>query len=366
MTCFSILLFFTVFIYVYCLRFYSSVSFKITSTSVGVKFNKLCYVNLKIRTPCHTVVCQNSGSICYVDLRMLCYITHKAKHSLKVYYRILRHDASKHALEMLQLEIRISIKHAQLVQKIIQRPIYNQFVYEFHLKSQLFTFLSSISMKILPTHFLSHDNISIEGLVQNGIRLLLLKAVIFSVSLVVQTNQLKNSFLVFYSKSLVYENVGAEQQQVSVAGDALMISLRCSCCNALAIDSQMTVVMKKTDRLILNATKRYRMSWEEAGLQVTTSIEQQQQTKDWPLPTAGQQFLTAPPSTRTETAISYKTLANLQRLIALPQQSSSSNSKQASKAKQQTKRKNSYKLINDGRQQASNPSVITLHQASFG
>ncbi|KRZ83882.1 hypothetical protein T08_16813 [Trichinella sp. T8] len=38
----------------------------------------------------------------------------------------------------------------------------------------------------------------------------------------------------------------------------------------------MTVVMKKTDRLILNATKRYRMSWEEAGLQVTTSIEVQQ------------------------------------------------------------------------------------------
>ncbi|KRX71634.1 hypothetical protein T06_12914 [Trichinella sp. T6] len=120
-----------------------------------------------------------------------------------------------------------------------------------------------------------------------------------------------------YSKSLVYENVkkGAEQQQVSVAGDALMISLRCSCCNALAIDSQMTVVMKKTDRQILNATKRYRMSWEEAGLQVTTSIEQQQQTKDRPLPTAGQQFLTALPFTRTATAISYKTLAN--RLLYL-------------------------------------------------
>ncbi|KRX26702.1 hypothetical protein T07_9612 [Trichinella nelsoni] len=133
--------------------------------------------------------------------------------------------------------------------------------------------------------------------------------------LVVQTNQLKNSFL--KSDAIMYVNEcaknspneghkikylrnlelnyaimnrkqifnvshnsvclkkGAEQQQVSVAGDALMIALRCSCCNALAIDSQMT------------------MSWEEAGLQVTTSIEQQQQTKDWPLPTAGQQFLTA-------------------------------------------------------------------------
>ncbi|KRY56277.1 hypothetical protein T03_13131 [Trichinella britovi] len=342
MTCFSILLFFTVFIYVYCLRFYSSVSFKITSTSVGVKFNKLCYVNLKIRTPCHTVVCQNSGSICYVDLRMLCYITHKAKHSLKVYYRILRHDASKHALEMLQLEIRISIKHAQLVQKIfykILKIVYEFIVclgsiqiteYEFHLKSQLFTFLSSISMKILPTF-----NIIF-------MRLLLLKAVIFSVSMNVQKNS-PNDGLIFYSKSLVYENVGAEQQQVSVAGDALMISLRCSCCNALAIDSQMTVVMKKTDRLILNATKRYRMSWEEAGLQVTTSIEQQQQTKDWPLPTAGQQFLTAPPSTRTATAISYKTLAN--RLLttadctAATEQQQQQQQQQASKQSSKQKEK---------------------------
>ncbi|KRX71651.1 hypothetical protein T06_3883 [Trichinella sp. T6] len=104
-------------------------SFLLETFAVGVKFNKLCYVNLKIRTPCHTVVCQNSGSICYVDLRMLCYITHKAKHSLKVYYSILRHDASKHALEMLQLEIRISIKHAQLVQKIFYKIL--KTVYEF-------------------------------------------------------------------------------------------------------------------------------------------------------------------------------------------------------------------------------------------
>ncbi|KRZ58426.1 hypothetical protein T02_1950 [Trichinella nativa] len=190
-------------------------------------------------------------------------------------YNLLKHDASKHALEMLQLEIRISIKHAQLVQKIfykILKTVYEFIVclgsmylyYEFHLKSQLFTFLSSISMKILPTFCYIADAYKI---------------------------------CYIYSKSLVYENVGAEQQQVSVAGDALMISLRCSCCNALAIDSQVT------------------MSWEEAGLQVTTSIEQQQQTKDWPLPTAGQQFLTAPPFTGTATAISYKTLAN--RLLYL-------------------------------------------------
>ncbi|KRY39468.1 hypothetical protein T01_5659 [Trichinella spiralis] len=160
---------------------------------------------------------------------------------------------------------------------------------------------------------------------------------------------------------------GAEQQQVSVAGDALMISLRCSCCNALAIDSQMTVVMKKTGRLILNATKRYRtdgdkrtnqytclyMCWEEAGLQVTTSIEQQQQTKDWPLPTAGQQFLTAPPSTRTATAISYKTLAN--RLFttadctAATEQQQQQQQQQASKQAKQSSKQQEKIAIADQR-----------------
>ncbi|KRZ18102.1 hypothetical protein T11_13478 [Trichinella zimbabwensis] len=99
-----------------------------------------------------------------------------------------------------------------------------------------------------------------------------------------------------------------------------------------------------------------------------------------PLPTAGQQFLTAPPTTITtiitiynsrKLVISWLLAIRVQRLIALPQQSSSS-SKQATKAKQasmQQQQENSY--INDGHnsmqasKQASSIGVITLQQQHF-
>ncbi|KRZ18109.1 hypothetical protein T11_16427 [Trichinella zimbabwensis] len=100
---------------------------------------------------------------------------------MKVYYLILSYERHHHmdklALSMLNL--------------YKSHPIYNQFIYEFHLKSQLFAFLSSISMKILPTFniifMLENDTSTIDC---NEAQLLLLRAVVFSVSseLMVQTD----------------------------------------------------------------------------------------------------------------------------------------------------------------------------------